>query len=331
MNIKNITPERLIQLISISICFILAIKINHPHVCIFFSTCTIILILMAAYKDTVYESDMYTVYIKDLLLPFSNVLKDYNPNEVIEPSYAHCYRDSIALIYENRIFSNGSVIIERDTGKRKIADGKTRYNDLPYEKENIENEVYTSVIAKSKYRQNLLYDTLVADLFIKKSIDELIEEDVILSDRSVIVITDCKYVACIIGDDKTHAVDLYIKSLEYVRDEIRVDEEDEINKHIQYVKKKKNKSAIKSKKYRLVYTTFDNFVEMKDKVIKGNYFIIITDVPIGNMLITDGVHTLQELYNLKQKEVVDYIKANIFDELFKEPPTYTPMYEINYK
>ena len=229
MSIKNITPERLMQFISISICFILAIKINHPHVCMFFSTCTIILILMAAYEDTVYGSDI--IYIKDLLLPFSNILEDYDPDKVIEPSYAYYYRDSIALMYENRIFSNGSIIIERDTRKRKIADGKTKYNDLPYEKENIENEVCTSVVTKSKYRQNLLYDTLVADLFIKKSIDELIEEDVILSDRSAIVITDCKYVACIIGDDKTHAVDLYIKSLEYVRDEIRVDEEDEINKH----------------------------------------------------------------------------------------------------
>ena len=67
------------------------------------------------------------------------------------------------------------------------------------------------------------------------------------------------------------------------------------------------------------------------KVIKENYCVIIVDIPIGNMLITDGVHTLQELYDLKQKEVVDYIKSNLFDELFKEPPTYTPMYEINYK
>ena len=89
MSIKNITPERLMQLISISICLILAIKINHQHVCMLFSTCTIILILMAAYEDTIHESDMYIVYIKDLLLPFSNVLKDYNPNEVIEPSYAY--------------------------------------------------------------------------------------------------------------------------------------------------------------------------------------------------------------------------------------------------
>ena len=202
----------------------------------------------------------------------------------------------------------------------------------------IEDSEEVVVMGKSqRYRRNLLYDMDIADCYYQYTKSKLVKENPVLNNRQAIAITDCEYVACIFGDGKTCAFDLYIDSLKYVRDEIRVDKEKEINdlikeltdKFNEYHKGNNTKEIIKPKT-RLIIDNFTNIMKRKDVVVSKGYCIMISDIPLGNVLITDGIHTVSELYNMKQEETLDYIKAKLFPEMFKEEPTYTSMYEIHY-
>ena len=80
----------------------------------------------------------------------------------------------------------------------------------------------------------------------------------------------------------------------------------------------------------VIINTFEYFMGRKNEVFKKNITLIITDVPLANVIRCNGVSTFEELYVKKEQEITDFIKAKIFSDLLSTEPTYTPMYEIRY-